>query len=142
MATPTPRATRRRWTLAIGAATLVLLVGLLVIVGGWLRPTEGPDQVLRRAHLAANAGRYEEANQHLATSLREQPGVDLPSLWDEATRGGSILTIDILEVTVRGEAATVRYRTHYADGATTETTTRMVKERGSWKESADLDTPG
>jgi hypothetical protein len=124
------------------AAAVVLAIGLLVIGQGWLRPTVDPDQVLQRAHMAANAGRYEEANQHLARSIREQPGVDLPSLWDEATHGGTIAGIDILEVTVRGESATVRYRTRFTDGTSSETTTRMVKERGAWKESADLDAAG
>jgi hypothetical protein len=134
---------RRRVQVLVVAAAVVLAIGLVVVVGqGWLRPTASPEEVLVRAHLAANAGRYEDANQHLARSIREQPGLDLPSLWDQATQGGTIAGIDILEVTVRGESAAVRYRTRFTDGTSTETTTRMVKERGSWKESADLDAAG
>jgi hypothetical protein len=133
---------RRRARVLVVAAAVVLAIGLVVAGQGWLRPTPSPDEVLLRAHLAANAGRYENANQHLARSIREQPGLDLPSLWDEATQGGTITGIDILEVTVRGESAAVRYRTRFTDGTSSETTTRMVKQRGSWKESADLDAAG
>jgi hypothetical protein len=133
---------RRRARTLVVAAAVVLAIGLVVVGQGWLRPTTSPEEVLVRAHLAANAGRYEDANQHLARSIREQPGLDLPSMWDEATQGGTIAGIDILEVTVRGESAAVRYRTRFTDGTSSETTTRMVKQRGSWKESADLDAAG
>jgi hypothetical protein len=135
----------RRWRLllalaAVAVLTLVAVVVLLLRGGGGASPGE----VLKTAHLAANAGRYSEANGYLSSSVVEaarSSGVDLQAVWDQATHNGQIQRLELLSSQVRGEGAIVQYQVVYRDGSSETNATRMVQERGRWKESFDLEAP-
>jgi hypothetical protein len=136
-------AVRHRRALAAAAVVLLAVAAPITVLTLRSGPTS-PGEVLKAAHLAANAGRYAEANRHLsqaAIAAYQQQGVEPQAAWDRATHNGQIRSIQLLETTIRGEGAVVRYTVTFNDGTSETDSTRMVKEDGDWKESFDLPSP-
>jgi len=142
---PDTRGDRRRLgsrRLLLGAVAGLLLAGVAVLMVTLLRPDQPtPGDVIRSAREAANAGDYSKANGYLSSTAiasAQAQGVELQALWDQVTHDGQLERVEILQTTTRGETTIVRYRVSYRDGTADILTTRMVKERGAWKEGFDL----
>lgn len=123
----------------IRAASLSLtFVALLITSCGIV--SKSPAEVVQVAYMAANAGNYSEAGEHLSkeTHAAMEGGLGalaggMKGIWDEVTRDGTIERIEILEENIRGEGAEVRFRIHYKDGQTEEEDEPLIKEDGKWR---------
>jgi len=132
---------RRRRSVAVALVAFVVLTAVAFAVLVPLRAGgshSGPGDVVRAARLAANQGRYTEANRYLSKAmlaLARQQRVDMVAVWDWETRGRQLRSVTILATTLRRHDALVAYTITYADGITRTDTTRLVREDGQWKEA-------
>jgi hypothetical protein len=101
---------------------------------------KSPSQVVVAAYMAANEGKYSEAEKYLSSHLINAIKGGLGALaggmkgfWDYKTRKGTIQTIEILKEEVRGEGATVYFRIHFKDGNTEDAHESLIKEGGQGK---------
>jgi hypothetical protein len=102
---------------------------------------KSPSQVVIAAYMAANEGKYSETEKYLSSivlkffKIAPKAGVggSIISLWDRATRYGTIRRIEILGEKVRGIRATVSFRIHFKDGKTNDEKLPLIKEDGQWK---------
>lgn len=99
-----------------------------------------PREVIDAFYDAANKGEYEEAKQYLSREgLRYIEGAvgALAGGWkgilDGYTRDGTLAQVDVSEVTVRGEGASLTVTKRFEDGTTEELPIEFVKEDGKWK---------
>jgi hypothetical protein len=136
---PDPRRSKRIALIlcAVAAALLLLLLARLAD-----RP-DGPGEVVEAALMAANEGRYQEANSYLSESARRASealgavlGIQLQESWDNETRHGQLRAVRIDKVDVLGEGAVVEYTLVYNDGDTSSDDVRLIKEHGEWKASS------
>jgi hypothetical protein len=105
---------------------------------------ETPSQAVKAFYMAANEGRYSEANGYISSDVRELLDsfstlmeVDTYEFkkyfWVVLTRNGTVKEIEILKEDVRGEYALVDWIIHFENGETEEMIEMMVKEDGQWK---------
>ncbi len=104
---------------------------------------ESPSQAVKALYMAANEGRYSEADKYLSSDLKEFEDsilelTDAPDWvrqyrWVALTRDGTVKEIEILKEDVRGQYALVDWIVHFEDGETEEMTEIFVKEGGQWK---------
>jgi len=119
---------------AVGIAVLMITSGCDSIGG------KSPSQVVVAAHMAANEGKYSEAEKYMSSEVINAMKSGLGALaggwkgaWDKTTRNGTIQKIEILKEEVRGEGATVHFRIHFKDGKTKDDDEPLIKENGQWK---------
>lgn len=98
-----------------------------------------PSETLQAAYLAANQGRYSEAEQYLSADVSaaiekqwENRG-GMKAAWDSETRNGAIEKIEILQEDIRGDQATLYFRLHFKDGSTRDDHGPLMKQGSVWK---------
>jgi hypothetical protein len=115
---------------------------LLISCGGIPTPFQkSPGGVLKAFLLAANEGKYSEAEQMLSEDAKRAYRVEVllaeggfKGIIDKATKNGTIISVDIKSEKIRGEGATVAARVSYKDGSSEEDDNYpLIKENGSWK---------
>jgi hypothetical protein len=101
---------------------------------------QSPSDVVREAYLAANEGKYSQAEKHLSSDVVNAMKGHLGAMtggmkgaWDRLTKGGTIEQMEILKEEIRGEGARVHFRLRYKDGATKEDDEPLIRENGRWK---------
>jgi len=112
----------------------------LVVLVALSCSASNPDSSVKGFYDHLNRGEYSRAKAlHTAEARRLVDG-QLMALaggfqrWAEKeTKGGTILHVEVLDVTVRGEGAHVHYYVQYQDGSTRERSVAVTKEDGSWK---------
>ncbi len=99
-----------------------------------------PREVIKAFYDAANQGKYEQAKQYLSQEgIRNVEGTlgSLAGVWkgilDRYTRNGTLTQVDVSEVNVRGEGASLRVTKRFQDGTTQELPIEFIKEDGKWK---------
>jgi len=116
-------------------------IALFVITGGCNSiGQKSPSEVVVAAYMAANEGKYSEAEKYMSSEVINAMKSGLGALaggwkgsWDQTTRNGTIQRIEILKEEVRGEGATVHFRIHFKDGKTKDDDEPLIKEGGQWK---------
>src|SRR5438445_11736297 len=124
-------------------ATVVIMISMAFALGacGKSRPfSKSPSDTIVAAYMAANEGKYSEAERYFSSDALNAMKGDLGALTggmkgglDEATRTGSIERIEILREAVRGEGANVSFRVHFKDGSTKDNNEKLLLENGVWK---------
>jgi major membrane immunogen (membrane-anchored lipoprotein) len=111
---------------------VILILAVAVVTGAC---SKSPSDVVVAAYMAANDGKYSEANSYVDPEILSQVGGDaaMKQLWDLRTEGGTIQRIEILREEVRGETAKVYFRIHLKDGSTEERNRELLKKNGKWK---------
>lgn len=121
----------------------VLVMATLLTGCGWVASPfqKSPGDVVKAFYLAANDGRYSEAEQMLSEDAQRAIKGDLgqlaggfKSVCDKNTKDGTIVKVDIQNEEVRGEGATVVAKISFRDGSTKDgDKNSLLKEKGSWK---------
>jgi len=117
------------------------LVVFLTLLSGCGLGQKSPSQVVKAFYEAANAARYSEVEQYIASdTLSLVKGTlgafagGLKGWCDLETKNGTLTKVDIIREEARGEGATVFARIHFKDGTTKENDkTQLIKEKGEWK---------
>ncbi len=126
----------------VAPGTLFLMSVLLTACGSVPAPFQkSPGDVVRAFYLAANEGRYSEAEQMLSEDAKRAIKGDLgqlaggfKSICDKNTRDGTITRVDIQKEEVRGEGANVVIKISFKDGSSKDgDRNSLIKEKGSWK---------
>jgi hypothetical protein len=80
---------------------------LLAVSCGGLNPlAKGPAQTLVSTLMAANEGKYSEANEGLSSDLKERgkrASGGTKAMWDNGTKNGTIKRIEVVKEEIRGE---------------------------------------
>jgi hypothetical protein len=126
----------------MGKATTAVRVCLLAAVClmsscGLL--SDGPGTVLKNLYKNCNAGEYSKAEISLSADeralLHSQEAVlngGVKGVCDQATRNGTLSSVEVIKEDVRGEGASVSYRKHFKDGSVTNANETLIKENGKW----------
>ena len=118
----------------------VMVITLLdLYTGCGINGEKSPSATVEAAYMAANDGKYSEAEKYLSSEFinAQKTGVVvLKGVWDLATRNGTIQKIEILKEEVGGEEATVYIKLYFKDGSTKEDCEPLIKENGVWKITA------
>jgi len=101
---------------------------------------KSPGEVVRSFYLAANEGKYSEAEAMLAKEAKEmvngtlgQMSGGFKSICDKNTKDGNIVGVDIVSEHVRGEGATVVVNMRYKDGTVNSNNeTELILRDGKW----------
>lgn len=127
----------KRTSLIHGWMVIALLTAACSTTGIF---SKNPSDTVVAAYMAANEGKYSEAETYLSSEVLSAMKVGLGALaggmkgmWDQATRNGTIDRIEFLREEVRGEGATVYFRIHFKDGTTKDDDEPLLKEEGVWK---------
>jgi hypothetical protein len=104
----------------------LLLVGSLSIGGcsdSISALSKSPGETVKAFYLAANAGKYSEAEAMLTQEARDfadgplgQLAGGFKGVCDSNTKKGTISQVDVVSETIRGEGATVLVTIHFQDG--------------------------
>ena len=102
---------------------------------------KSPSQVVVAAYMAANEGKYSEAEKYMSSEIINavKGGEGMfaggwKGSWDKITRNGTIQKIEILYGDAGGRfGAEVYFRIHFKDGKTKDDTEYLMKEGGQWK---------
>jgi hypothetical protein len=112
---------------------LIIFIPLLLSCAS----TNSPSQVVVAAYMAANEGKYSEAEKYMSSGLINaiKEGEGVKGVWDKTTRNGTIQKIEIREEFVRKEfgAAIVHFGITFKDGKTLGDSEILIKEGGQWK---------
>ena len=99
-----------------------------------------PADVIEAFYDAANKGNYEEARQYLSeTVLGNLASPDaakaggLKGVLDKYTRNGTLVDVEVGEVTLDDDGASCTVRKRFQDGSTKEFPVLLVDEDGQWK---------
>ena len=129
------------------ASALLLVVFALTACDKAPAPSSGqapvaktPGETVKAFYAALNEGRYPEAKAMLAKealdALNASAGQEkggLKDIADNATKGGTISTVDIVSEQVQGDAATVVVNIRFKDGTAEENAKNGLKQvGGSW----------
>lgn len=109
----------------------VLVFSAVVLVGcSQLTPSE----TARQALLAANAGRYDEADGHLDSSLRDIEKQDGGSklVWDANTRSRTITTIAVVNDVETGQEAQMELHVTYSRSCPAVFTVQLRHGLSGW----------
>ena len=119
-------------------ATAIFIISLFV--GCNAGSGSDPPDVIRAFYDAANQGKYEQAKQYLSQEgIRNVEGPlgaragGFKGIMDRYTGNGTLTQVDVSEVDVRGEGASLRVTKHFRDGSTRELPIEFIKEDGKWK---------
>lgn len=122
------------------ALAAILITGFIFFGGCDSIGQKSPSEVVKAAYMAANEGKYSEAEKYLSseviTAMKGGLGAlagGMKGAWDKTTRNGTIEKIEIIDEGVRGESATVKFRIHFKDGKTKDDDEPLIKENGQWK---------
>ena len=120
-----------------------LLVASIIIglfVGCNAGSASDPPEVIKAFYDAANQGKYEQAKKYVSQEVIRNVEGPLGALhggWkgilDGYTRDGTLTQVDVTEVNVRGQGASLRVTKHFQDGATEELPIEFIQEDGKWK---------
>ena len=126
-------------TIQILSAVSIIVVFML-INGCNSIGQKSPSEVVIAAYMAANEGKYSEAEKYLSSEVMNAMKGGIGALaggmkgaWDKTTRNGTIEKIEILKEEVRGEGANVFFKIHFKDGKTKDDDEPLIKEDGRWK---------
>lgn len=124
-------------------ALSLILASLTLVTGACGKSglfSKSPSDTVVAAYMAANEGKYSEAETYLSSEALNALKGELGALaggrkriWDRKTRNGTIQRIEVLREEVRGEGATVYFLIHFEDGSTEEDEESLIKEKGVWK---------
>jgi len=123
-------------------SVLVAICFLSLSCGSMPRPfQQTPGDVVKAFYLAANEGKYSEAEQMLSEDAGRAIRGDLGQLaggfkkiCDQDTKNGTILRVEISKEEIRGEGASVVANIFFKDGSTKDNDkSSLIKEKGSWK---------
>jgi hypothetical protein len=125
----------------VAAQGLLILVSAVLIACGGSPFQKSPGEVVKAFYLAANEGRYSEAEQMLSEDAQKAIKGDLGQLaggfkgiCDKNTKEGTITKVEVTKEDIRGEGATVVVKISFKDGSTKdEDKNSLIKEKGSWK---------
>jgi len=100
-----------------------------------------PGDVVKDFYMAANAGKYSEAEGMLAKDFKDavigplgQMSGGWKSICDKKTKNGSITSMEPVEEEIRGEGATVVVTIHFKDGTEKENDkTGLIRQDGKWR---------
>ena len=110
-----------------------LAFSMLALVLNGCGGGNSPSAVVKATFSAANAGKYSEAEKHLAAPMLQTiQGMGSKNMWDGITKNGTLASIEILREEQRGEGASVSSRFHYKDGSTDDQTWSLKKDNGKW----------
>jgi len=101
---------------------------------------KSPGEVVRAFYLAANAGKYSEAEEMLNSEYKQavsgflgQMAGGFKGICDKISKNGSISAVDIVSEEVRGEGATVVVNIRFKDGTTNQNDrNQLVLQNGKW----------
>ena len=113
---------------------IILFIGFLILLTGCNNIKKSPSETVKSAYMAANAGKYAEANDFLcqkALTLAKALGEE--AAWDMATKNRTITKIEILEEKISGQEARVYFRLYFEDGSYRNDEEVLVFENGRWK---------
>jgi len=86
---------------------VVFIIVALILLTGCSNAKKFPSKVVKVAYMAANAGKYAEANDSLCReTLMLVKILGEKEVWDRATRDRTITKIEILEEKVIGQEYT------------------------------------
>jgi hypothetical protein len=110
---------------------------------------KSPGEVVRAFYLAANDGKYSEAEALLAKEARDtvngplgQMDRGLKGICDNYTKNGNILAVDLLREDIRGEGATVIVSIRFKDGTVSSGIQEVILRGGKWQLSTTDDRKG
>lgn len=111
---------------------LMCVVALFTISGCG---TKTPSQVVVATYMAANNGKYSEAEEYLSVNVANLAALSggMKSNCDRATRNGTIQKVEVLKEDIRGEVATVFFKVLFKEGKIKKDSETLVKENGLWK---------
>lgn len=100
-----------------------------------------PSDVIRDIYRNCNEGEYSRVEPLLSSDYRKMMHTDsravagggVKRMCDEATRRGTLVGVDILKETIRGEGATVVANARFKTGAPAKEVLFLVKENGAWR---------
>ncbi len=124
---------------------LLLPLVLSAFVLGCALPTSSqPGDVVAAAYLAANSGRYEEADQHLTSDLKQ---IELQDggpkvVWDNNTRGRRVQSLRVQKTTIGGDSAQVLLQLTFVGGCTDEVAVELHRKWSGWLISRISSDPG
>jgi hypothetical protein len=137
-----PRRETNSMKCTVWSCAVFVMATLLAGCGSLSGPFQkSPGDVVKAFYLAANEGRYSEAEQMLSEDAQRAIKGDLgqlaggfKSICDKNTKDGTIVRIDIQKEELRGEGATVVAKISFKDGSTKEgDKNALLKEKGAWK---------
>lgn len=125
-----------------------IVIPVLLVLASLLLPAcntspfqKSPGAVVQAFYMAANAGKYSEAEQFLSEDADKAIRGDLGQLaggfkniCDKNTKEGTIAKVEVQKEEVRGEGSTVIVKIFFKDGSTKdEDKNSLIKEKGAWK---------
>ena len=104
-------------------------------------PGASPTAVVQDFYMAANGGKYSEAEAMLAKETKDaisglwgQLAGGLKGICDKNTKNGTITSIDPISEEIRGEGRTVVITIHFKDGSAKEKDkTGLIRRDGKWQ---------
>ena len=119
---------------SVGLATSIVAITVLLI-GCTHLGKKSPPEVLQAFFAAANSGKYSEAEGYLTSSSKSMMalGGGIKKFADKETRDGTLASVEILKIDMRGEGAKINYKIHYKDGQSKDDDVSLIVENGEWR---------
>lgn len=94
-----------------------------------------PAAVIQGAYDSCNAGRYQTAESFFSKSAQTSMalGGGIKMICDTSSRNGTIQSLKVDNVDIRGQGATVRFTLTFKGGDTKSDSDDLILENGSWK---------
>lgn len=112
------------------------LAGVAFVAGGCSDGAKSPSEVVKAAFMAANEGRYADADSHVSSDdllrVRANWG-SAQAFWRRATGVGQLERIDIGAERVEGTEAVVECTFCYKDGSSVAYGVQLRLEKGAWR---------
>jgi hypothetical protein len=119
----------------------VVAAAFLCVPVGGCGKADSPTAVVKSFYMAANEGKYSEAEGMLAKDAKNalsgplgQLTGDWKRICDKITKNGSITSIEPVNEEIRGEGATVVVTIHFKNGTKKkDDETGLIRQDGKWR---------
>lgn len=112
----------------------------LLFAGCDKQSQQSPSNVVKKAYMLANEGKYQETRKYFSSELlKDMKGEEwtkrggLKGAWDRFTKDGTIEKIEIKEENIFDDRARVKFKLFFRDGSIIEEDEPLKKEDGVWK---------